>query len=109
MLGPVDAIYDRAALVALPGEMRDRYSAHLIDITHAAPQLLISYGYDQTAMDGPPFAISPEEVYRHYQTHYDVTLFASMDVPGGLKGKCAATESVWLLTQKLETSATKIR
>ena len=58
MLGAVNAIYDRAALVALPGEMRDRYSAHLIDITDTAPQLLISYNYDQTAMDGPPFAIS---------------------------------------------------
>ena len=33
MLGPVDAIYDRAALVALPEDMRNRYAAHLMEIT----------------------------------------------------------------------------
>lgn len=34
MLGPVDAIYDRAALVALPKEMRKRYAGHLTEITN---------------------------------------------------------------------------
>ncbi|MEL6402560.1 MAG: hypothetical protein AAFR26_26305 [Cyanobacteria bacterium J06626_4] len=29
MLGSVDAIYDRAALVALPADVRDRDTAHL--------------------------------------------------------------------------------
>ena len=42
-LGAVDAVYDRAALVALPGEMRDRYTTHLTEIINKAPQLLISY------------------------------------------------------------------
>ena len=36
-LGVVDAIYDRAALVALPDAMRARYAAHLADLTGAAP------------------------------------------------------------------------
>ena len=47
ILGPIDAIYDRAALVAFPESMRDQYTAHLIEITDRAPQLLISYDYDQ--------------------------------------------------------------
>ena len=42
ILGPVDAVYDRAALVAFPEEMRKRYTAYLTEITGKAPQLLIS-------------------------------------------------------------------
>ena len=96
-LGPVDAIYDRAALVAFPEEMRNRYTAHLTEMTGTAPQLLICYDYDQRLLEGPPFSISQEEVKRHYLTKYDVTLLTSTDVAGVLKGKCAAKESVWLL------------
>jgi len=96
-LGPVDAIYDRAALVAFPEEMRNRYTAHLTELTGTAPQLLICYEYDQRLLKGPPFSISKEEVNRHYLAKYDVTLLASKEVSGGLKGKCAAKESVWLL------------
>lgn len=97
VLGPVDAIYDRAALVALPEVMRKRYTAHLMKITDKAPQLLICYEYDQRLMEGPPFSISHEDVNDYYRDHYDLTLLASADVPGGLKGKCAAKEKVWLL------------
>ncbi len=97
MLGPVDAIYDRAALVALPETMRSRYTAHVTDITGCAPQLLISYEYDQRAAEGPPFSISQEEVRQHYAHRYQLRLLTSANVPGGLKGTCTATEHVWLL------------
>lgn len=97
-LGPVDAIYDRAALVALPKEMRQRYTAHLMHITDKARQLLICFEYDQGLMEGPPFSVSNEEVSQHYKKSYALTLLASIDMPGGLKGKCAAKENVWLLT-----------
>ena len=97
LLGPVDAIYDRAALVALPAGMRDQYTRHLMQITDEAPQLLISYTYDQTAIDGPPFSITNEEVYRHYVGSYQIRQLASVDVEGGMKGKCPAVENVWLL------------
>ncbi len=97
VLGAVDAVYDRAALVALPEHMRARYTAHLCEITNRAPQLLVSYVYDQRVMDGPPFSVSNEEVAQHYGRRYNVRLIASIDVPGGLKGKCAAQENVWLL------------
>lgn len=99
-LGPVDAIYDRAALVALPKDMRQQYSAHLLDITHSAPQLLLSYEYDQNLMTGPPFSVSNDEVKRHYMNNYTLSLLKSISVPGGLKGKCGATENVWLLTTR---------
>ena len=97
ILGPVDAVYDRAALVALPETMRPRYAVHLMEVTNKASQLLICYHYDQHAIDGPPFSISNEEVARHYTGTYDLRLLASVEVAGGLKGKCPAQENVWLL------------
>ncbi len=97
ILSSVDATYDRAALVALPEEMRNRYTVHLREITDKAPQLLVTFEYDQNLMEGPPFSISKEEVARHYSDGYDLSLLASTDVIGGLKGKCAAKENVWLL------------
>lgn len=97
LLGPVDAIYDRAALVALPKDMRSLYTAHLSKITDNAPQLLLCYEYDQNLMDGPPFSIGTEEVSQHYRNSYDLTLMASINAPGGLKGTSAVKENVWLL------------
>ena len=97
MLGSVDAVYDRAALVALPEPVRPRYAAHLMELTHHAPQLLICYDYDQRAMDGPPFSIGNDEVARHYGATFDLRLLASVEVAGGLKGKCPAKEKIWLL------------
>lgn len=99
-LGKVDAIYDRAALVALPEKMRDRYTAHLMNITNKAPQLLICFEYDQSLMAGPPHAISREEIHRHYEDSYVLTLAESKQIPGGLKGECPATKNVWILQGK---------
>jgi thiopurine S-methyltransferase len=97
MLGPVDAVYDRAALVALPEAMRAQYTAHLKSLTALAPQLVIGYEYDQTVVPGPPFSVTPDELHRHYSDAYTLTPLALVDVPGGLKGKCPATEHVWRL------------
>jgi len=72
MLGQIDAVYDRAALVALPKDMRDRYTQHLVAITGNAPQLLIAFAYDQSLMDGPPFSVSSEEIDAHYAAHFDI-------------------------------------
>lgn len=100
MLGPVDAVYDRAALVALPEDMRIRYTAHLKAITASAPQLVLGYEYDQAVVPGPPFSVTPEELHRHYGDSYALTPLARIDVPGGLKGKCPATEHVWRLNPR---------
>ncbi|MEM9673699.1 MAG: thiopurine S-methyltransferase [Bacteroidota bacterium] len=96
-LGPVDAIYDRAALVALPQETRQRYTAHLMEITESVPQLLITYEYDQSHMDGPPFSISSEEIDRHYAQYYEVKHQSRTEVTGPLRKRVAAQEEVWLL------------
>jgi thiopurine S-methyltransferase len=100
MLGSVDAIFDRAALVALPENIRLRYAKHLLDIADNAPQLLITYEYDQKLTEGPPFSVRDEEVSRHYQDRYEISLLVSLDVAGGLRRKYPAKENVWLLKKK---------
>ena len=99
-LGAVDAVYDRAALVAFPTEMRPRYSAHLADITRHAKQMLITFEYDQSEMDGPPFDVDENEVRTHYADAYEIELIRRIDIPGGLKGLVKSNETVWLLTSK---------
>ncbi len=96
-LGQVNAIYDRAALVALPEKTRNLYTKHLVEITDNAPQLLICYEYDQNLVQGPPFSISSEEVNRLYRDSYKINLIASINLPNGLKEKYEAKENVWLL------------
>ena len=97
LLGAVDAIYDRAALVALPAAMRKEYISHLTAITDSAPQLLITYVYDQQLIDGPPFSVSDAEVRQHYSAVYKLKPVERESIEKGLKGKVDSTETVWLL------------
>jgi thiopurine S-methyltransferase len=104
ILGSIDAVFDRAALVALPENMRIRYTKHVTDIAGNAPQLLITYEYDQKLMDGPPFSIGNEELSRHYKDNYEISSLISVDVMGGLKRTCAAKENVWVLKHPITNS-----
>ncbi|HCT07174.1 MAG TPA: thiopurine S-methyltransferase [Pseudomonas sp.] len=57
------ALYDRAALIALPPLMRARYCEHLSNVLAPGCQgVLITLDYDQTQKAGPPFAVTDEEV-----------------------------------------------
>jgi thiopurine S-methyltransferase len=96
-LGTVDAIYDRAALVALPPTLRSRYTAHLMALTQSAPQLLMTYEYDQQSYDGPPFSVREVELREHYEGAYHLRLLARQPVEGGLKGQTPASAATWLL------------
>lgn len=97
MLGHVHAIYDRAALVALPETMRIKYASHLRQITSAAPQLLVTFTYDQSLKKGPPFSITQFELEKHYSHFYEIKLLETINVQGGLKGNIEAKENIWLL------------
>jgi thiopurine S-methyltransferase len=80
-LAKVSLVYDRASLVALPLEMRERYARHLVDILPAATQiLLITFDYPQTEMQGPPFAVTVNEVEALYGKYAEVRLLAQEDV-----------------------------
>lgn len=99
-LGDVGAVYDRAALVALPEKLRERYTQKLMNLTKGAPQLLVTFEYDQTRIDGPPFSIPTAEVQKHYQSHYRLSQLQVCGIAGGLKGEVPASESIWLLARE---------
>jgi thiopurine S-methyltransferase len=76
-LGMFDAAYDRAAMIALPPELRKNYAAHLQTLlTPKAKLLLITLHFD--APGGPPFSVPPEEV-RDAFAQADIQLLASLD------------------------------
>jgi thiopurine S-methyltransferase len=96
-IGSVDAIYDRAALVALPQTLRDQYTQHLRHITHAQKQLIITFEYDQTLFDGPPFSVSEAEIKHQYNQHYTITQLYRDKIPDGFRSVDEVYEGVYLL------------
>jgi len=80
ILGKVDAVYDRASLIALPPTMRQDYASRLMNLTPSASKLLVTLEYDQSKMDGPPFSVSQSEVEALYQECYEVKQHVAQDV-----------------------------
>lgn len=67
-VGAVTAFYDRAALIALPGDLRARYVPHLrAFFAGRATGLLVTFEYPEGAMDGPPFSVREPEVRSLFQ------------------------------------------
>jgi thiopurine S-methyltransferase len=63
VVGAIDGIYDRAALVALPADLRPRYTALLrAQAPRARRELLVSLDYPEGATQGPPFSVPEAEV-----------------------------------------------
>lgn len=87
MLGPVDAVHDRAALIALPPDMRARYAAHLTALTGGAPQLLGTFLRPDDSERGPPFVVTEPEIRRLYGSAYNVRLLADIDEGEGQRGQ----------------------
>lgn len=78
------ALYDRAALIALPPAMRERYAAHLATILPSGCEgLLITLDYQQSQMNGPPFAVSDAEVQQRFAERWQIETLERLDV---LKG-----------------------
>lgn len=62
-LSEVSAVYDRAALIALPPEMRKSYVQHTRAILPPGWQmLLVTLDYPQEQRAGPPFSVPDQEV-----------------------------------------------
>ncbi|MDR6956413.1 thiopurine S-methyltransferase [Pseudomonas brassicacearum] len=76
------ALYDRAALIALPVSMRERYAAHLQNILPECVGLLITLDYDQAQMPGPPFSVGDDEVRRLLGDAWRLEVLQEQDVLG---------------------------
>ncbi len=80
-MAKVNAVYDRASLVALPPEMRERYARHLAQVLPSGTRiLLVTFDYPQAEMQGPPFAVSVNEVAALYGQYAGIRLLAQEDV-----------------------------
>lgn len=62
----VTGLYDRAALVALPSDMRKKYAQEIVSKVKAEI-LLISFEYPEGAIQGPPFSVPESEVRSIYK------------------------------------------
>lgn len=80
-LGGVTAVYDRAALVALPAPMRRRYVEQLrAMLPDAVEILLVTATYPPEQMEGPPFSVSEEEVRALYAPPFHVEMLLRKDI-----------------------------
>lgn len=63
----VSGVYDRAALVALPVEIRQKYAATFSCSTQKLEILLVSFDYASASIQGPPFSVTESEIRSIYQ------------------------------------------
>lgn len=105
-LAGVGAVYDRASLVALPPALRTRYAAHLRTVLPAqVDALLVTMDYPQTEMEGPPHAVTEQEVHALYQPHFEIELVCVEDILAANphfqeQGLTRLQEKVYVLTAR---------
>jgi thiopurine S-methyltransferase len=102
----VRAVYDRAALIALPAEMRKTYVEHL---NHILPRhchmLLVSMNYPQTEMSGPPFSVNDDEISSLYAPVWQIrklteNILGKDDPFAKRRGLSELKETAWLLSRQ---------
>lgn len=97
LLGPVSAVYDRAALIALPPAMRRDYAKHMASLLPAGARvLLIALDYPEGARQGPPFAVPASEVVSLYQSWFQVEI---LSVEQRSEGEVHYTDTVYFLVR----------
>jgi len=100
----VVAVYDRASMIAMPAEMRQRYCMHLKTILPPTASIfLVTMEYPQEDMDGPPFSVSDEELRQHYESQFTVRHVENRDIIDREsyfkeKGLNSLVENVYLIT-----------
>lgn len=103
MPAPVAAVYDRAAMVALPEPMREHYRQQLMRLAPGVPQLLVTLEYDQTLNHNPPFAVMTAELIASYGSYYRLHLQREEELIDEeprfrSKGLTSFIQKTWLLT-----------
>ncbi|MCW8933076.1 MAG: thiopurine S-methyltransferase [Gammaproteobacteria bacterium] len=110
-LPDISVVYDRAALVALPSEMREKYVEKMLTLLpKKVSMLLLTLDYDEKEKQGPPFSVTEEEVYRLYGEHFDIELLEVADINEESRSPRSQNmsyfnERVFLLEKKLLTGS----
>ena len=75
--GPVDVVFDRAALVALDPACRRRYVDGLVRLLRPGGHiLLIAFAYDQSRVDGPPWSVDADTIERLFGDRFSIETLA---------------------------------
>lgn len=103
-LDGVGAVYDRAAIIALPSDMRRDYANHLRTILpQGTKSLLVTIDYPQDQRSGPPFSVPDDEVRDLFHEGFEVEQVVSEDAKkqGDRIGDSVdyLTENAYLLTK----------
>ena len=70
-VGPVTAVWDRAAMVALHPSQRAAYGAKVLSLLQPGAHMLMeTVEYEQSLMQGPPFSLTEEAVRRTFGTRF---------------------------------------
>ena len=104
--GNIDFIYDRAALIALPLNLREQYYQHIISLSDKdLVWILITLEYDTSLVKGPPFSILQTELEEYLSSDFTIELLESAETkPMGQKfkkaGMTSIKQNVYKLTKK---------
>lgn len=80
LLSTCTGVFDRAALVALPPALRQRYASEVYAKLPAGCRgLLITLEYPQDEMSGPPFSVSEAEVHTLYGQRGTASVLSRQD------------------------------
>lgn len=108
-LPKIDAIYDKAALIALPPQKRKPYAATIKELCSSTTRMFLNcFEYPQETMSGPPFAVFKEELERLYGEQFLIKLLHRQPMLDQLSKfkqrglKDFLDEKVYLLTPKNE-------
>lgn len=83
LLSGIGLIYDRAALIALPAQMRIDYVSQLKNLCPGPVSLmLLSLEYPQDQMSGPPFSVAETEVRALFHFAGSIELVAIRNLTG---------------------------
>ncbi len=81
LLGPVNGLFDRAALVAFPPSMRERYAKHITALLPKdARGLLVTFQYQPADAGGPPFSVDESVVRELYAPSFELALLARREI-----------------------------
>lgn len=84
VLADCRAVFDRAALIALPAQMRQRYVGELhARLPPGCRGLLITLEYPQAEKAGPPFSVEEAEVRTLYARDWEVTTLERREILAG--------------------------
>ena len=105
-LNDVTDIFDRASLIALPVDMREKYAKKMSELQKTGIRsLLVTLTYNQSEMNGPPFSVSEDDVSKLYSDDFTIEKLCFKDIISAEprfkdRGLTSLIETVYKLVRK---------